>query len=140
MYWEKCYNDKMNEYALNHLKDMAIKIRENAYAPYSKFKVGAVVYYNGNTVSKGVNVENASYGLTICAERNAITTAIAEGMKIIETIVISCNPGVLASPCGACRQFIAEFSNENTRIYFQKENRSWLDISINELLPYRFIL
>ena len=89
----------------------ALEAREKAYAPYSNFKVGAALLLDdGESVVTGCNVENASYGLAICAERNAICAAVAEGRRKFSTIVVAETP--LASPCGACRQFIVEFGKD----------------------------
>ena len=86
----------------------AIEARDLAYAPYSEFNVGAALLLaDGKTIVTGCNVENASYGLAICAERNAICSAVAQGHQSFIAIVVAASP--LASPCGACRQFIIEF-------------------------------
>ena len=101
---------------MNNLIEAALQVRQRAYAPYSKFHVGAAVLTDQGEVFVGCNVENASYGLAICAERMAIGAAVASGKKPseasplkIKTIVVAATP--LASPCGACRQFIAEFGD-----------------------------
>ena len=88
----------------------ALKVRENAYAPYSKFSVGSAVLTDDGSIFAGCNVENASYGLAICAERNAITSAVAAGKQDFAVIAVAATP--LASPCGACRQFIFEFGDD----------------------------
>lgn len=84
-------------------------VRAHAYAPYSGFAVGAAVLTAEGSIIAGCNVENASYGLAICAERNAITTAVARGERRIVAIAIAGPEGIATAPCGACRQFIAEF-------------------------------
>ena len=89
------------------LIEKAIAAREAAYAPYSDFKVGAALLLSDGSIVTGCNVENASYGLAICAERNAICHAVAEGHQEFSAIAVAASP--LASPCGACRQFIVEF-------------------------------
>lgn len=88
----------------------ARKYRERAYAPYSKFPVGAALLCHNGRVFGGCNVENASYGLTICAERNAMAAAIAEGERSFRAIAIVTANEVMPSPCGACRQFMVEFN------------------------------
>ena len=109
---------------IKDLVDKALVASKKAYAPYSKFHVGSALITENGNVFTGCNVENASYGLTICAERNAIFAAVAAegpGMRIkaISAIVDSESPG---APCGACRQVIAEFSTANTEvIYYSKE-------------------
>jgi cytidine deaminase len=110
----------------------------NAYAPYSKFFVGAAVeFYNQVPLYSGCNVENASYGLTICAERNAICSGIIDGGKRVKKVAISVkNAGIVggAMPCGACLQFMAEFGDDNTIIYVDGLG-AW---KLKKLLPHRF--
>lgn len=86
---------------------IAVEVRQRAYAPYSRFLVGAAVLTRSGEVFAGCNVENASYGLALCAERNAISRAVAEGHRDLVAVAVAATP--LATPCGACRQFIAEF-------------------------------
>jgi cytidine deaminase len=111
-----------------------------AYAPYSGVRVGAAVLTEQGQVFSGVNVENASYGLTLCAERAAIATAVAgegPGMRIKAIAVASDRPGPLA-PCGACRQVINEFGPEALVIFPGEEGL--VETPISELLPYAFCL
>ena len=96
----------------NKLVESAKKVREKAYAPYSKFKVGAAVLAASGKIYIGCNVENASFGLTICAERNAVANAIAQGEKKIKAVAIVADTAELTPPCGACRQVIYEFGEE----------------------------
>jgi cytidine deaminase len=93
----------------DELLDAAKAARLNAYAPYSNFAVGAAVRAEDGTIVAGCNVENASYGVGICAERNALTTAVAMGLRRFTEIAIAGPDGIATAPCGACRQFIAEF-------------------------------
>ena len=88
----------------------ALRCREFAYAPYSQFRVGAAVLDENSGIFPGCNVENASYGLTICAERNAMAAAIAGGARKFTAIAVASANGV--PPCGACRQFLFEFAPE----------------------------
>ena len=111
---------------------------ERAYVPYSKFPVAALLIDNNGKKYKGVNVENASYGLTLCAERNAITTAVTGGMKKIKLLVITGNTPEPISPCGACRQVIREFSDKDTIIILANKDNKYKITSIEELLPYSF--
>ncbi|WP_088041678.1 cytidine deaminase [Bacillus sp. EAC] len=118
----------------------AIKARENAYAPYSKFQVGAAILMSDQTVYTGCNVENASYGLTNCAERTAIFSAVADGKassKIVAIAIVGDTEGPI-SPCGACRQVISEFSDENTKVFLTNLKGDIAETSINELLPGLF--
>ncbi|HEY0565899.1 MAG TPA: cytidine deaminase [Terriglobales bacterium] len=113
-----------------------------AYAPYSGFRVGAAILLDDGRVFTGANVENASYGLTNCAERSAIFRAIAEtpGGKIrIRAIVIDNAAGVHCSPCGACRQVIAEFSRPDTLVSY-RGSTGIVTFTMRELLPDGFLL
>ncbi len=91
----------------NSLRQAALGVRQRAHAPYSKFQVGAAVLTANGEVFAGCNVENASYGLTICAERVAVGTAVAAGHKKIDAVAVVSSGG--HSPCGACRQVLSEF-------------------------------
>ena len=124
------------------LFQIAKDIVENSYSPYSKFPVGAAVLYEDGSIYKGVNVENSSLGLTLCAERNAISTAIAQGQKgKIEAIAIYAPKEKMCAPCGACRQWIWEFSNNgNTRIVIESNVGGIYETTIKELLPLGFNL
>ncbi len=90
----------------------ALEYRERAYAPYSGFLVGAAVEGESGKIYGGCNVENASYGLTICAERVAVTRAVAEGERKIKAVAVATSSSNLSMPCGACRQVIIEFAKE----------------------------
>ena len=111
---------------------------ERAYVPYSKFPVAALLIDNNGKKYEGVNVENASYGLTLCAERNAITTAVTGGMKKIKLLVITGNTSEPISPCGACRQVIREFSDKDTIIILANKDGKYESTSLEKLLPYSF--
>lgn len=113
----------------------AAKASKRAYAPYSKIKVGAAVLSKSNKLYTAANVENASYGLTICAERVAICKAISEGDTAFKAIAISSTLKNI-TPCGACRQFIAEFGGDTKVIY--KYGLEIKDVPVSELLPYTF--
>jgi cytidine deaminase len=120
----------------------ASDVRERAYAPYSKFQVGAAVEGGSGKIYMGCNVENASYGLSICAERAAICRAVAEGETQVKTVVIVAGDGEPARPCGACLQFIAEFSPKDAPTVIVNANAA-LDYdvhTIDEYLPMRFTL
>jgi cytidine deaminase len=129
-------NGKQNE----RLLAAARKAMKQAYAPYSQFKVGAAMLTSKGEVFSGCNVENASYGLSNCAERTAIFAAIAQsgpGLDI-RTIAVVNDQGVPCSPCGACRQVIYEFG-PNATVYFQSAE-GWKESHITELLPEGFRL
>jgi cytidine deaminase len=98
------------QYTDQQLVTQAIAVAGRAYAPYSRFHVGAVLVGKDGRTFAGCNVENISYGLTICAERNAVFAAVAAGCREFERIVIVADTEVPASPCGACRQVLAEFN------------------------------
>lgn len=117
------------------LIDQAIAARKKAYTPYSNFQVGAAVLTKNKQVFLGCNIENASYGLTNCAERTAIFKAVSEGEKEIEAIVVVGDTEGPISPCGACRQVMAEFCDENTKIILTNLKGDRVETTINELLP-----
>lgn len=116
----------------------ARSVRQNAYAPYSKFKVGAAVLTEDGSLFTGCNVENASYGLTICAERVAATAAVAAGHTRFARIALSLSGG--GTPCGACRQVLAEFCDDDTPVLIDDADQTNVvrTTYVNELLPDRF--
>lgn len=121
----------------NEMLDIAKKASENAYAPFSKFIVGACVLTSGGKYYSGCNVENSSYGLTICAERCAIFKAVSDGEKEIQAVAIYSPNTDECYPCGACRQVIFEFATENLVVITEKNGEPKVD-SIKDLLPYGF--
>ena len=119
----------------------ATEAMDRAYAPYSLFKVGAAVLTSAGKIFVGCNVENASYGLSMCAERNAIANAIigsGEDTIVVEAIAVANSQNVACSPCGACRQVIWEFG-QNAQIIFQG-SQGWQTSTIKDLLPEGFTL
>jgi cytidine deaminase len=122
------------------LERAATKVMKNAHAPYSKFHVGAAILLTNGKIFSGCNVENASYGMTNCAERTAIFSAVAElGPKIeIQAVAVTNDHGVACSPCGACRQVIYEFGPDAT-VFFQGAAGP-KQAHITELLPEGFRL
>ena len=104
------------------LVEKAIEARSTAYVPYSKFQVGAAIITSNDQVYLGCNIENASYGLTNCAERTAIFKAVSEGDNEIKAIAVVADTEGPVSPCGACRQVIAEFATDDTKIYLANLN------------------
>ncbi len=117
----------------------AQEARKNAYVPYSKFAVGAALLGNNNKIYTGCNVENASYGLTICAERAAIFKAVSEGVTSFKALAIVTDLEVPASPCGACRQVIGEFSPD-LEIIMANMKGNVHTVNLAELLPLSFSL
>ena len=118
----------------------ATEAMQHAYAPYSKFRVGAAILTGSGKVFLGCNVENASYGMTNCAERTAIFCAVADlGPEMeIRAVAVTNDRGVPCSPCGACRQVIYEFGPE--AIVFFQGKKGWKQSAIAELLPEGFRL
>ena len=124
---------------IDTLAAAAIAVRSKAYAPFSKFYVGAAILDNEGRVFSGVNVENSSYGLTICAERTAAGAAITAGAKEFVAIAIA-TPGA-AAPCGACRQFLYEFGPQCTVLLVDSETHQVARrAKLDELLPNGFRL
>jgi cytidine deaminase len=111
--------------------------REFAHAPFSNFKVGAALHTRSGKIFTGCNVENASYGLTLCAERTAIVKAVSEGEKEFDAIVVVTDTDRLTPPCGACRQFIWEFCGDIAVIMANLKGEVRRDRS-GALLPYAF--
>lgn len=119
------------------LIDKAVEAKGKAYAPYSGFKVGAALLSRDGRVFTGCNVENASYGLTVCAERVALFKAVSEGAREFEAIAIACGKGPCA-PCGACRQVLFEFAPDLTVIMTDAEGKEVRVTRLSELLPEGF--
>ena len=120
------------------LLDFAKQASEFSYSPYSKFKVGAAVLCENDKVFCGTNIENASYGLSVCAERVAIWTAIANGAKKIKAVAIYSKKGSV-TPCGACRQVISEFSKTANIVYNDKKGNIKI-VKLSALLPKIFTI
>jgi cytidine deaminase len=114
---------------------LARKARDQAYAPYSQFRVGAALRTTSGRLFSGCNVENASYGLSICAERVAIFKAVSEGEREFEALAVVSE--TLASPCGACRQVLAEFGLE-TKVIIADLEKGRQSFTVGELLPAAF--
>lgn len=125
------------------LIEAALQARDRAYAPYSRFRVGAALRTANGRIIVGCNVENASYGLSLCAERNAIFSMIAVGERTIDQLALACPGG--GTPCGACRQVMAEFGLDYEILvidaeYRDVENSVRRRYRVDELLPDAFRL
>lgn len=120
--------------------ELAKKTREKAHAPYSKFFVGAAIKpINTDILFSGCNVENASFGGTICAERTAITKMVSElGNKTLDYVVVVTDSSPLAGPCGMCLQVISEFSDQNTKIHLFNLTGEHKEYSFSEMMPLSF--
>jgi len=115
----------------------ARRVMRHAYAPYSRFRVGAALLTRKGELFVGCNVENASYGITNCAERTAIFSAVAHSGRLeIRAMAVVNDQGVACSPCGACRQAIYEFGPEAVVVF--PTERGWKEASIRQLLPEGF--
>lgn len=121
------------------LIDAAVTVRQHAYAPYSKFLVGAAVLAEDGTITPGANVENASYGLTICGERVAVGAAVASGTRKLVAVAVVTAGG--ASPCGACRQVLAEFGGSMDIVLVDADDTTKVrTMTLDQLLPEQFDL
>lgn len=109
--------------AARRLMAEAERARRRAYAPYSKFSVGAALLLDDGTIVHGCNVENASYGLAVCAERTAIFRAVTEGRRGFTAIAVTAGPRMAASPCGACRQVLHEFAPDLEVVWRTRSGR-----------------
>jgi len=118
---------------------LALKAKGNAYAPYSGFRVGAAVLTETGDIFAGCNVENASFGLTVCAERIAIYKAVSEGHTSFKAIAVVTDLVEYASPCGACRQVLVEFGSDIKVIMGNADGNFFVKTS-GELLPYAFTI
>lgn len=121
----------------NELLEAAFQALEHAHAPYSGYRVGAALLCADGTVFKGCNVENASYGLTNCAERTAVFSAVAAGRTGFSAIAIAASQDPAPFPCGACRQVLAEFCPPSLAVYIAHGGR-FTETTLGELLPHAF--
>lgn len=120
------------------LLEAAGKAMENAYAPYSAFRVGAALLAKDGRVFTGCNVENASYGAAVCAERSAMTSAVNGGCTSVAKIAVVSSGGELTYPCGICRQFLSEFMEADGSVVLWDKNRGVREIPFRELFPFPF--
>ncbi len=124
----------------NELINRAIEVSKNSYAPYSKFAVGACVFTTNGNMYTGCNFENSSFGLTICAERNAVGSAIAAGETQIRAVAIYSPNSEYCYPCGACRQVLNEFKSEEGLDVILTGKDGIKSVPLEQLLPEGFIL
>ncbi len=120
------------------LMERAIAARANAYVPYSTFPVGAALLSKDGTVYEGCNIENAGYSLTNCAERTAVFKAVSEGVKEFQALAVAADTKGPVSPCGACRQVLAEFCAPDMPVYLTNLEGAVTETTISELLPGAF--
>lgn len=131
---------------MKELIEKAIEARKKTYSPYSGFSVGAALICEDGSIYTGANIENSSYGATICAERNAIFTAVHDGKRNIKAIAITGGkhdeviPMGYAYPCGICRQVMSEFADKDMKIIIAKSVDDYKEYTLDELLPCSFEL
>ncbi|MDD7464101.1 MAG: cytidine deaminase [Anaerococcus sp.] len=122
---------------LKELIQMAIDNKKNSYSPYSNFRVSALVVTKTGEIYKGVNIENASYPATICAERSALASCISDGHRDIDYLILTADAKD-TSPCGVCRQFMAEFLDEDSKIVLANSVDDYKVYRMDEILPLSF--
>jgi cytidine deaminase len=120
----------------NELAALAHKVREYAYAPYSAYSVGAAILADSGKVYRGVNVENAAYPTSMCAERTAVFNAVSEGDRSFAAIAVATENG--GAPCGACRQVLSEFGLETLVLMVDGSGEIIREMTVGELLPEAF--
>lgn len=124
--------------ATTDLIDLAVEVSQQAYVPYSHFPVSAVLVTKDDQIYTGVNIENASFGLTNCGERTAIFKAVSEGAREFKELIIYGQTERPISPCGACRQVMAEFFEPDLPVILVSKDKSTVVMTVKELLPYSF--
>lgn len=129
--------DKMKKFSMDELFKIAEKAAGAAYAPYSRFRVGAALLADDGRIFTGCNVENRSFGLTICAERTAVTKAVSEGCRAFSALAIAApDSEVPVGPCGACRQVLSEFMPPEAPVRFGGKTAEQVDSTIGALIPF----
>ena len=127
---------KLSEHEFQTLLSRALEVRKHAYAPYSNYAVGAALLSSTGEIFTGVNVENAAYSITICAERSALFNGVSKGMRELKAVVVVIENGGVS--CGACRQAISEFGKDVELIFVNSEAKIVLETTMSELLPHSF--
>lgn len=135
---ENSTDNELSSESLALMIEKAKQAYDNAYAPYSKFHVGAASITKDGTIFVGCNVENASYGLTVCAERNSIFSAVVSGYKELQAIVIYTEEEKLTPPCGACRQVISEFFSSDASVFAANHLGNHKRWTVEQLIPDAF--
>ena len=123
---------------LSELYLAAQAARAQSYSPYSKFSVGAAIQTADGRRFSGANIENASYGLSNCAERTAVFHAVQAGAKNITAVAIAGPAGVTIAPCGACRQVLSEFARPDTPVHYGRADGGMVETTVGDLLPGAF--
>lgn len=117
----------------------AISAREEAYCPYSNFKVGAAALFEDGEIYTGCNIENASFGATNCAERTAIFNGVSKGNRVLKELALIGDANNYTYPCGICRQVITEFAeNKDIKIYIIKNENDYIEKTLEEIMPGSF--
>lgn len=127
---------KLTKATESALLKAARKVQKNSYSPYSGYKVASAILFDKNKIFAGINVENASYGATNCAERTAIFSAVAAGHKKIQAVLVLTDKGW--PPCGVCRQVISEFANEDAMVLIADKSGIKERVLFRDLLPSSF--
>lgn len=128
----------MQDVPWDKLFEAAFAAQQRAHAPYSNFPVGAAVLTEDGRIHAGANIENSSYGLTVCAERNAIGRAVGEGAKKVLAVAVVANTKKPCPPCGMCRQVLAEFAGPDTPVKSRTPGGAEEQYPLRELLPHAF--
>ena len=124
--------------ATTELINLAVEVSKQAYVPYSHFPIGAVLLTKDGEIYTGVNIENASFGLTNCGERTAIFKAVSEGQREFSELIVYGQTEKPISPCGACRQVMVEFFKPDLKVTLVAKDKSTVEMTVGELLPYSF--
>lgn len=127
-----------NDAPWERMFEAATAVRERAHAPYSRFKVGAAALWEDGEITAGCNVENSSYGLSVCAERNAIGAAVASGKRKLQAVAIVAEADRACPPCGMCRQVMAEFGDPKVPVRARNFGGDESRHTLGELLPDAF--